>query len=167
MIYGWMTVKLIHVLAGIFWLGSALLVTAFILPTAQKLGPQAGPFMNHLMNDKKLPVYITGASGLTFLSGLLLYWRVSDGFAVINWQWPGGLSLMMGMISGTIVFLWGHMVQSRNAKRLTQLTAGLTGPPTPDQAAAIQALQSSLRKGGWFGVVLLLISAVGMAMIHV
>lgn len=166
MIYGWLVLKIIHVVAGVLWVGSAVVIAAFLLPSARALGPQAAPFMSHLMQKQNLSQYMMMISGINALSGLIMYWRVSAGFSVMSLHWPGGIGLMIGMISGLIIFLWGHAVQGPTAKKLGQLTAQLSGPPSPEQQQAIQKLQDKLTFGAWFGVAGLMLSVIGMTMLH-
>ncbi len=67
--------RILHVGAGIFWAGSILVLLRFLIPTAQAVGPAAGPFMGRLTGEAKFGE-IAGAAGvITILSGTLLYWH--------------------------------------------------------------------------------------------
>ena len=92
--------RIVHILAGVFWVGAALTVILFIQPTAKEVGPAAGPFMSHLAGSKRLVDFVLGAAGLTILAGLLMYWRVSGG---LDPDWIGstyGLSITVGALCG-------------------------------------------------------------------
>ncbi len=166
MMYSWLVLKIIHVVAGVLWVGSAVVIAAFLMPSARALGPQAAPFMSHLMQKQKLSQYMMMVSGLNALSGLIMYWRVSSGFSMMSLHWPGGIGLIVGMVSGLIILIWGHAVQAPTAKKLGQLTAQLSGAPSPEQQQAIQMLQDKLNFGAWFGVAGLMLSVIGMTMLH-
>lgn len=163
---GWMFIKALHILAGTFWVGAAIMVTAFLLPAARMTGPAGGAFMTNLMQGRKLPLAINIASWAALFAGLILYWRFSNGFERIPMYWPGGISMLVGSMAGILAFLWGNFYQSPNAKRLSRLLGQLQGPPTPEQGARIQGLQKKLFLGGWFGVILLIICLIGMTMLH-
>jgi uncharacterized membrane protein len=69
----WFLIKLVHILAAIFWMGGAIFTTAFLLPAVKKSGPSSKVFMNHLMKDYKLSLALNIASALTVVFGLILY----------------------------------------------------------------------------------------------
>src|ERR1041384_4189808 len=64
--------RLIHILAGVFWVGGVLFLTRFLLPTTSALGPAAGPVMDHLNRVRRLPQSLLGAGFITVLSGFSL-----------------------------------------------------------------------------------------------
>jgi uncharacterized membrane protein len=49
--------RLIHILAGVFWVGAIFLIAGFLLPTARAMGREGGRFMQHLMLQRRLPVF--------------------------------------------------------------------------------------------------------------
>ena len=72
--------RLIHILAGVFWAGTAIFTAVFLVPSIRALGPAGGPVMQQIAGVRKLPLYFMGAGVLTVLSGLSMYWRASGGF---------------------------------------------------------------------------------------
>src|SRR4051794_20907923 len=68
--------RLIHILAGIFWVGAVFLIAGFLLPTARATGREGGRFMQHLMLQRRLPIFLAIAMLLTVLSGFTLYGRL-------------------------------------------------------------------------------------------
>src|SRR5436309_5616054 len=67
--------RIVHILSGVLWVGSAFLVAMFIEPTVAAIGPAAGPFMQHMIEKLKISKVITALGGLTVLGGLILYWH--------------------------------------------------------------------------------------------
>ena len=67
--------RIVHILGGVLWVGSAFLVAMFIEPTVAAIGPAAGPFMTHMIERLKISIVITALGGLTVLGGLVLYWH--------------------------------------------------------------------------------------------
>ncbi len=162
----WIFVKLLHIFAGVFWMGAAVITIFFVLPAVRAAGPAGGAVMKQLTNERKLPLAINVAAAATTFCGILLYWRLTGGFTPVFSSALAWMGLMVGSLSGILAFLWGFFIQSRNAKRLGTLTAGIQGPPTPEQATAIAKLQKRLHLGGIVGIVLLVISLGGMVMSH-
>jgi hypothetical protein len=106
------------------------------------------------------------AAGLTILAGLLMFWRVSNG---LDADWIGtatGVTLTIGALSAIVAFSIGLSV-SRPAMLsvagIGRAVAASGGPPTPDQAAQLQALQGRARRAGSIVTVLLIVAVITMA----
>jgi hypothetical protein len=158
--------RIVHILAGAFWVGAAVVVFVFLQPAAREVGPAAGPLMMHLAQKKRLPDIVLGAAGITILAGLLMYWRVSGGF---DPDWIGsdsGIAITVGAVSAIVaVALGGSVVRPSMiaAAAIVGEVAASGGPPTPEQAAQIQVLQDRVRATGNVIVPLLLFAAAAMA----
>src|SRR5436309_9725387 len=72
--------RLIHILSGIFWVGTTFFLVGFLQPVIAQSGPEGGRFAQRLMSQKRFQAAMSVAAGLTILSGLVLYGRVSAGF---------------------------------------------------------------------------------------
>ena len=79
MSFEFLTLRLLHVMCGIFWVGSGLYSTLFMLPAMQKAGPAAGPIFAELQR-RKLFTVMPLAALTTMLTGIRLLWIVSGGF---------------------------------------------------------------------------------------
>jgi hypothetical protein len=99
--------RIVHIVAGVFWVGAVLLTFFFLQPPAREIGPAAGPLMTHLAEKKLLPDVTNAAAGLTLLAGALMYWRVSDGF---DPDW-------IGSSYGIGITVWGNLRDRRNGAR--------------------------------------------------
>jgi hypothetical protein len=158
--------RIVHILAGAFWVGAAVVVFVFLQPAAREVGPAAGPLMMHLAQKKRLPDIVLGAAGITILAGLLMYWRVSGGF---DPDWIGsasGIAITVGALSAIVaVALGGSVVRPSMlaAAAVGRQVAASGGPPTPEQAAQIQVLQDRVRATGKVIVPLLLFATAAMA----
>ena len=137
--------RLIHILAGAFWIGAALFNVILLVPTIRALGPAAGPVMQHLVQVRKMPMWLLGAGVLTFLSGLSLYWRASGGFSN-NWMQSGpGMTFGAGAVFALLAILVGMLFTSPAAKRAGEIAASLGGkPPSPEQAVQLKAAQKQI-----------------------
>jgi hypothetical protein len=158
--------RIIHIVAGVFWVGSAYVLVFFVSPTAAELGPEGGRFMAGLNQRRKLPAYATASAYLTIIAGLILYWRSSSGLDP-DWIASGpGIAFTVGGVAAIIAAVIGAAMIGPAARRLGPLSAqvGATqGPPSPETAAELQRLGARVRSGSLAVVVLLTAAVVAMA----
>jgi hypothetical protein len=124
---------------------SAIAAGFFIVPSVLEAGPGGGAVMAGVMK-RRFPILMTVAAGLVVLSGLRLY---SLRFSTAFLGTPEGIVLTLGALVGLGAFFMGVFVQRPTAQRMSALGAAIAaagGPPTPEQAAEIQALRSRLSK---------------------
>ncbi|HET9671599.1 MAG TPA: hypothetical protein VFQ40_01970 [Actinomycetota bacterium] len=158
--------RILHIVAGIFWVGAALTTILFLQPTAREVGPAAGPFMAHLAGKKRLVDWVLAAATLTILAGVLLFWRVTDGLDPDLVGTAYGLSLTVASLSAIVAYSLGlSIVRPTILETLAigrEVAAG-GGTPTPEQGARLQALQARSKQAGRTIVPLLVVAAAGMA----
>jgi len=158
--------RIVHILAGVFWVGAALTTLLFIQPTAREVGPAAGPFMMHLAGRKRLIDFVLSAAGLTVLAGLLMYWRVSGG---LDGDWLAsapGISLTIGALCAIAAFSLGLTIVRPTIMATLAIgreVAASGGPPTLEQGGQLQALQKRGKAVGQVIVPLLIVAVIGMA----
>ena len=161
-----LTLRLIHIVAGVFWVGSAAFLVVFLEPTTRAIGPQAGPVMAHLSGRLKAPVIILVSATLTVLAGLWLYWRDSGGLDAAWITSPVGTGFGLGGIAAILAYVIAAGVVRPTAGRMGELGAAVGaagGQPTPEQATQLQSLQRRLRVWGRIMLTLLAISVIFMA----
>lgn len=156
--------RLIHILAGIFWVGAAILLAGFLVPAMQATGREGGRFIQYLMQQRKLPVFIGVAMGLTILSGLAMYIRMS---AATHGAWARsapGMAYGVGAVAAIIAAFTGSMISGAAGRRMVALapTIGPAGP-TPEQQAEMGRLQGRIALGNRIVSVLLVVAASAMA----
>jgi hypothetical protein len=49
--------RVVHVGSAMAWFGGAVISSFFLLPTVQALGPAGEPFMDHLLNRRRMGVF--------------------------------------------------------------------------------------------------------------
>ena len=158
--------RLIHIVFGVFWVGGIFFFTWFLLPTAQTLGPAAGPVMDHLTRVRKMPSGLLHAAWASVISGFALFWHDSAGF-----QGPW-MASRMGMVLGTggvlalVAIGIGLTVNVPTLKRVGALAAEIQakGAPTPEQAVEMQRLQRRLGIAVRAVALLLLLTLSSMAL---
>ena len=162
----WLWVKLVHVVLGALWFGGAVVGTFYLTAAARALGPAAAPVLKYVIGVRKFSVVLNIAAGLTVLTGLGLYDRLSVHFRNPLVHNSHGWALTLGAAFGVLALVWGGAVVSPAAKRLGAITSALSGPPTPVQAAEIAGLQKRMHVGGVVGVGMMLLALVGMTLSH-
>jgi uncharacterized membrane protein len=158
--------RIFHIGAAVFWVGSVLLLVFVIQPTAAQLGPAGAPFMGHLVERKKLSVVLVSTAVLAILSGILLYWRTSGGFDPDWITSPTGLGFTVGAVAAIVAFLIGAVLVRPASDRMAALGAAVQtagGPPSDEQAAEMQRLGGRLRALGGLTAVLLIVATLAMA----
>jgi heme A synthase len=158
--------RIVHVVAGAFWVGSALVVFLFLQPAVREVGPSASPLMLHLAQKKRLPDITLGTAGLTVLAGLLMYWRVTNGLDPDLIGSAYGITITLGALAAIAAVALGASVVRPSmlaVGTIGQEVAASGGPPTPEQAARIQALQGRVRAAGTVIVPLLVFATAAMA----
>jgi hypothetical protein len=159
--------RIIHIASAILWAGSAVFFTAFVGPTIETLGPEAGRFFGHLVRQRKAVIFFLVVSTLTVVAGGFLYWRDSGGLD-IGWmiQSGFGIGLTVGAIAGLTSWLLVVLVLAPTAYRLTELGERIVAagaPASQDEMASIHALQSRLKGFSIVTVAALAIATLAMA----
>jgi hypothetical protein len=157
--------RLIHILAGIFWVGVAFLFAGFLLPTVRELGPEGGRFMEQLMVRRRLPIFMGAAMLLTVLSGVTMYGLLAS---KTHGAWAGtppGIAYGVGGLAAILGAAVGAGVGSSAGRRMVALRQRFAeaGKPTPEQQAEIQRLQARMMLGARLMAGLLAVAAGAMA----
>ena len=158
--------RIIHIFAGVLWVGSAVFFLFFVDPTIKSFGPSGQQFMQHLVNRQRYPQYMGMVSLLTVLSGAALFWSSSGGLQP-SWIASGpGIGFTIGSVVGIAVLFMGIFMMSPIGNRMGELgrEIGLAGgAPNPNQAAELHALDTRLATLERVDFVLLTISLLTMA----
>jgi uncharacterized membrane protein len=158
--------RIIHVLFGVFWVGTAIFNAVFLIPTVRALGPAGGAVMQEIAEKRKLPIYFFISGILTVLSGFGLYWYDSAGFTNEFMRSAGGMTFGFGGLLALITLLLGIFVITPAAIRASKLGAAMAAakkPPALEQAAEMQRLQAKLGKMGGVAAGLLTLTTIAMA----
>jgi uncharacterized membrane protein len=162
----WIVFRFIHIISGILWAGSAFFVFVFVGPTAEALGPDGGKFIGHLVERRKMARVIISLAGLTVFGGVVLYLKQSGG---LDPDWigtPQGVGFTIGAIAGIIAFVMGVIAITPTIHRLTELGGRIgsaTGPPPPEDLAALERLTARFKLLGKADIVLIFTAATAMA----
>src|ERR671919_296078 len=110
MIYLIWLLRIIHIVAGVFWVGGTLIMTFFVGPTVGATGEAGQKFVGHLMNNLKFSNRMSAAAGTTIVAGFILYWIDSAGFTS-PWMTSGaGRGFGIGAGFALIGFVFGLLL---------------------------------------------------------
>lgn len=159
-------IRIVHIFAGVLWVGAAFLFLFFITPSVKATGPEGQKFLQYFIVRKKYPKFMGIVATLTVLAGAVLLWRDAGG-DFIGWLQTGpGLGFIIGSIAALLVIPLGLFFLSPLTERLGKLGAQIEaagGPPSPDQLSEIQKLDKELHTLEWVDFILLVISLLTMA----
>ena len=164
MVYLLIILRLIHIVAGVAWVGGGAFTVLYAAPSARQMGPEGGRFMQKLMGNANR--FFSSASGLTVLSGLALFWFVS-GRLNPGWLVTGqGVMLTIGGLAGLAAMIHGGAVLGRIGSQMESLgkqmqSAG--GPPNPQQLAEMGSLQERQQTQGAVSLILFAVALIGMS----
>jgi uncharacterized membrane protein len=161
-----MLLRLIHILAGVIWVGGVFFVAIYLMPTIRALGPAGAPVMQHLAQVKKIQVFFMVLALTSILTGLAIFWHNAAGTEGMWMRSGPGRTFSIGALFAIIALVHGATVNAPTAKRIGALSTAFQaakGPPPADQLAEMQRLQNKLFFHTRVSISLLLIAALAMA----
>ncbi len=132
--------RLIHVISGVFWVGSAVFMNFFVGPTLRATGEAGKQFAGHLMMRTRFSNFITYSALAAVIAGALLYGMDSDWFLSPWFRSGAGVGFGIGAGFALVGLITGIM-NGKNMRKLGQLGAQIQGKPTPEQMATMGAIQ--------------------------
>lgn len=161
MIYLIWLLRIIHIVAGVFWVGGTLIMTFFIGPTVGATAEAGQKFVVHLMNNLKFSSRMSAAAGLSILAGFILYGL--DARAGTAWLRSGmGIGLSIGAGFALIGFVFGILI-GRTTNAMAQLGAQIQGKPTNEQMTQMQAIRKQQATYSNISAAALILAVVFMA----
>lgn len=158
--------RILHIASGIFWVGTAWFFFGWVEPTSKAIGPAAGPFLHHIVAQRRITRALVGASTLNVAAGAILYWRDSGG---LNGAWigsPTGIGFTIGGLAAITAWIIGLSVISPTVERLDAAGGAMAAagrPPTNEEASAFHALEVRLHRAGIADSTLLALAVLMMA----
>lgn len=158
--------RIIHVGSAMIWFGGAIVSSFFLQPTVEALGTAGQPFMEHLMNRRKMGIMFPIVAALTILSGAVLYWRDSGGLQLTWITSPPGMAFTIGGLAAVIAFVGGGILIGPGIAEQTavrgELAAG-DGVPTAEQRERLDRAEGRLKLAGRIDLPLLILAGLTMA----
>lgn len=149
--------RLIHIFGGVFWVGSALLFFFFLEPAAKHTALEGTRFVNQLMKQGRLALWIGVATAATTISGILLYLKDAKGFQSGWITSTAGSQFTIGGVAGIIAFLLGSLIITPTTNRLVVLGEEIDkrGKATRKQKEELIRLQKLMTRVGKADLILL------------
>jgi uncharacterized membrane protein len=158
--------RLIHILGGIFWVGSLFYTSFFLIPAIGSSPAVASQVMAGLQR-RRLFLFLPVIALLTIASGLRLLSIASANFSGAYFATATGRTFAASAIAALVAFLVSFLVSRPAFVRVARLGAAL--PTTADDrtrqetTAEMQRLNRRAATANLFVVVLLIFAAAGMA----
>lgn len=158
--------RLAHILSGVFWVGSLLFVARILTPSLRDAGPAAAGALMVQLSKRRMPIVMMVTAFITIASGVWLMMIVSAG-APGAWMRSGpGRTFSLGGALAIVTLVLGMAINAPTVKRIgsiNQAAAKRGGPPTPDEAAQLQRLQTRLGLATQIVAILLVLATAAMA----
>ena len=116
--------RLVHILAGVFWAGTIFFMVLYLEPSARAAGPDAAKVMGGIQK-RGLMTVLPIVALLTILSGVDLYRRLSVGFEPAWINSRIGLTYGTGAIVSIIALAIGFFVMRPATIRAGQMAASI------------------------------------------
>ena len=158
--------RLIHIGAGAFWVGSVFTFFLFVQPAAVAVGPEATKFTYQLLHHRRLPLVILGAAITTVLAGSLLLLITSNGLDPDLLFNESRLGYTVGGVAAILTLGVGALYvfpRTRIVERTLGRLIAEARPPTPDEQQTLARAGSESRRAGWIVLAGLTIAAASMA----
>jgi uncharacterized membrane protein len=158
--------RLIHIVAGAFWVGAVFTNAFFLQPTAMALGPEAAKFQYHLGRHRHFSRVILASGATTVLAGIWLLWITTNGLdADLMFRTPG-LGFTVGGVAAILTFTLGSTYVYPRTERVIRIMSGVMSEgrgPNAEEQARLGQLRGELIRAGWVVVVGLAIAIASMA----
>jgi uncharacterized membrane protein len=161
-----LVLRLVHVLGGIFWVGSMMYSSFFLVPVVRSSPAVAGQVMAGLQR-RRLFVIMPIVALLTIASGIRLLMITSAGFSDSYLSTTPGRTYSAGGVAAIVAFLLAVLVSRPAFVHIGKLSASLAN--TTDEGgrqritAEIQRLNRRSTIANGIVLVLLVFTAVAMA----
>jgi uncharacterized membrane protein len=164
---GWLILlRIVHIGSAMTWFGGAIIGGFFLQPTAAALGQAGQPFMDYLMNRRRMGIFFPIVAGLTVVSGAALYWRDSGGLQAAWISSPPGLAFTIGGLAAIAAFLGGFILIGPGVAEQTAVQNELArgdGVPTDAQRQRLERAARRMQLADRIDLPLLLIAGLTMA----
>jgi len=160
-----LVMRLVHILLGVFWVGTVLFTSIFLLPAARDAGAEGAKVIGGL--GRRISAVLPAVAGLNILAGLWLFWRVSGGFQPAFMHSGTGVTFSFGGAAAIAALVIGVVVARPAMMRAGALAESAARAPAAERDAQLaEAERLRLRAGAASQVVavLLVLAVAAMAL---
>jgi uncharacterized membrane protein len=154
--------RLLHIVPGATWVGSAIFLAFVLQPAMAKTGPPHAPaLMANIL--KPMLIVLHSSAILTIVFGVIMAFRVRDSLFDSLWSTDWGTMIWLGFLFSVVGYGIGIFAGLTN-KKMADIGASLQGPPSPEQAAAMTRYRDRAIILAKIGALLVVAAVVVMAM---
>ena len=134
------TLRLLHIVPGAVWVGSAIFLAFVLQPALAKTGPpHSGAVMRNMV--KPMVILLHSSAWLTMVVGVIMAFRVREPLFDFLWSTDWGTMIWLGFLFAVVGYALGT-AGGINSKKMMDIGASLAGqPPSPEQAGAMANYQ--------------------------
>ena len=146
--------RVVHILAGVIWAGSAIFLAVVLDPRLKALGPDIQRKVTAALAPS-LRIVLDGGAAVTILVGILLVFRMDrlDNLFDTNW----GLAITAGLVASVLALASGIAAMSTTKKLVG------TGQGAADEQADVDSLSARATLLARITAALVVIAVVTMA----
>jgi len=156
--------RLVHIVFGVFWVGSVLFATFMLMPSMKASGPSAMEIMKEL-DRRKMSLVMMASAILTVGAGIWMMIIFASGAP--GWmRTTTGRTFATGGALAILSLIVGMVINAPAARRMAAIGEAVGkrgGPPTPEEGQELQRLQSRLANASVIIAILLLLATAAMA----
>jgi uncharacterized membrane protein len=152
--YVLIVVRLIHIVAAFFWVGTGFYSTVFVFPALVDLGDSGAQFVKALAKKRLFAFIFPVSAALTVLAGLVLYLRPGASGGWSNTAWA---ILSIGALAGIVAIAHGGAILGRMIGAYMQ--KAMSGSAQPGELAKLAA---ELVRHANISLILIIIAMLGM-----
>jgi uncharacterized membrane protein len=154
--------RLLHILPGATWVGSAVFLAFVVQPALAKTGsPHAPALMENML--KPLMITFHGSAIMTIVFGIVMAFRVREPLFDYLWSTDWGTMIWLGSLFSVVAYGIGNVAGLSN-KKMADIGKSLTGPPTSEQAAEMTKLRDRAILLARIGALVVVIAVAFMAL---
>jgi uncharacterized membrane protein len=142
--YYLLILRILHIGAGVYWVGSTLLLAFVITPALKETGESGQKFVDYLIKNKRFGTESAGAGGMAGIAGILLYWHDSQGFTSAWTHSSAGIGFGIGAGLALIAFILG-VLTDRKLKAMLQLREQIQDTPSDKRMSQLLILGKQQR----------------------
>jgi uncharacterized membrane protein len=158
--------RVVHLVAGGIWVGTAVFVAALLMPSLVEAGPAGGSVMAALQK-RRITAFLPAAAVLTLLSGLRLLWIDSAGFDASYFRSGIGGAFGLGAVLALTAFIIGMAVTRPSMNRAAVLSDSLPSTPEADRGALVDRIRTLRARGAAGGNLIAILVVLAMAAMSV
>lgn len=157
-----LTIRVVHVLLAALWLGSAGFVAFLLMPAMEDTGPAGVPMMGAIAR-RGLNAFMGSLGGITVLTGIYLYWRLTGGFDPALSATRAAMVFGTGGVAGILSVIIGGAVVGRNVRLMGTLGGkAMSMPEGPERAGLMTQMAAARGRAATGGRILLVLQAIAL-----